>query len=434
VGVRFEPKVLTKPTVAPGAGPWHPTPARTGCARLSDMQAPTVERDATTTPRQPTATEAVAAAAAAGAGLVHAAAAGSHGGDTTVMWLFACTAAAQLAWAAAMALRPGRATALAGVGLNGAAVLAWVASRTVGLTGPLAGVEPVGTQDLLAAILGGVALGAAALALRPRRHENHTGAAHRAVVGLAVGVVVLLAVPGMAAEHSHGSGDDHAHAAGTAAAHDHAGAGSSTTGTHDHAATSSGAGAGAPKAVNVAATTPIVTVDDPRLSPAQRNRARGLLVASRTALTRFPDEAAIVAAGYRSIGDGRGVGGFEHFVHAGYLRDGRELDPSAIESIVMQRQADGTKRVASAMYILEPGKTMANVPEIAGALTTWHDHQNLCWNDNGRLAGLLVNGVCVPGGTFRPTPPMLHVWVDNPACGPFTGIEGHGGGDCAHSH
>lgn len=100
----------------------------------------------------------------------------------------------------------------------------------------------------------------------------------------------------------------------------------------------------------------------------------------------------------------------------------------------MQRQADGTKRVASAMYILEPGKTMGNVPEIAGSLTTWHDHQNLCWNDNGRLAGLLVNGVCVPGGTFRPTPPMLHVWVDDPACGPFTGIEGHGGGDCSHSH
>jgi len=403
------------------------------------MQAPTVERDATPTPRRPTATEAVAAAAAAGAGLVHAAAAGSHGGDTTLMWLFACTAAAQLAWAAAMALRPGRATALAGVGLNGTAVLAWVASRTVGLTGPLAGVEPVGTQDLLAAILGGVAVGAAVLALRPH-HADRTGAAHRAVVGLAVGVVVLLAVPGMAAEHSHGSGGDHAHAAGTAAAHDHAGAGPGATDAHDHAATGSGgtggkgASGGAPKAVTAAATTPIVSVDDPRLSSAQRNRARALLVASRTALTRFPDEAAIVAAGYRSIGDGRGVGGFEHFVHAGYMRDGRELDPSAIESIVMQRQADGTKRVASAMYILEPGKTMANVPEIAGALTTWHDHQNLCWNDNGRLAGLLVNGVCVPGGTFRPTPPMLHVWVDDPACGPFTGIEGHGGGDCSHSH
>jgi hypothetical protein len=399
------------------------------------MQAPPVEHDAAPTPRRPTASEAVAAAAAAGAGLVHAAAAGSHGGDPTLMWLFACTAAAQLAWAAVVVLRPGRAAALAGVGLNGAAVLAWALSRTVGLTGPLAGVEPVGTQDLLAAVLGGVAALAAALARRPRRHEPRTGATHHAVVGLAVGVVVLLAVPGMAAEHRHGNHDDHAHAAGGAAAHDHTSAGTSATGAHDHTtAGSGGTGAGTPTAVNAAATTPIVTVDDPRLSSAQRRRAHALLVASRTALARFPDEAAIVAAGYRSIGDGRGAGGFEHFVHSEYLRDGRELDPSAIESIVMQRQADGTKRVASAMYILEPGKTMGNVPEIAGSLTTWHDHQNLCWNDNGRLAGLLVNGVCVPGGTFRPTPPMLHVWVDDPACGPFTGIEGHGGGDCSHSH
>jgi hypothetical protein len=117
------------------------------------------------------------------------------------------------------------------------------------------------------------------------------------------------------------------------------------------------------------------------------------------------------------------------------MRDGRELDPAAIESIVLQKQADGTKRVMSAMYILEPGTTMDDVPDIAGSLTTWHDHQNLCWDASGvRLAGVLRDGVCVPGGTFRPTPPMIHVWVDDPECGPFTGIEGHGGGTCEHSH
>src|SRR5688572_20390767 len=82
----------------------------------------------------------IAAAASAGAGLVHAAAAGSHRGDTTLMWLFACTAAAQLAWAAWMALRPGRNAARAGMLLNGGAVLAWALSRTVGLFGPLAGI------------------------------------------------------------------------------------------------------------------------------------------------------------------------------------------------------------------------------------------------------------------------------------------------------
>jgi hypothetical protein len=29
---------------------------------------------------------------------------------------------------------------------------------------------------------------------------------------------------------------------------------------------------------------------------------------------------------------------------------------------------------------------------------------------------------------------MLHVWIDDPACGPFTGIEGHGGVTCEHEH
>ncbi len=412
--VRAEPTEPTEPT-----GPIEPAPPGP--------------------PRRPTTVEAIAAAGAAGAGLVHAAAAGSHGGDTAVMWLFACTAAVQLGWAATMLLRPGRGVAFAGAVLNGATVLAWMLSRTVGLTGPLAGVEPVGTQDLLAAALGTTATLAAALAVRAWRHPGAPTPARGALVGVATVAVLALAVPGMAAEHSHGG-----HGPGTAA-HGHgadaqtAGAGHGDAGDHGHAAgTGHGNGhatdSGGTTAVNAAATTPILAIDDPRLTPAQRSRAAALLVASRTALARFPDEAAVVAAGYRSIGDGRTVGSFEHFVHGEYLRDGREVDPSAIESIVMQRQADGTKRIASAMYILEPGRTMANVPEVAGSLTTWHDHQNLCWNDNGRLAGILRDGVCVPGGTFRPTPPMLHVWIDDPVCGPFTGVEGHGGADCSHDH
>ena len=67
--------------------------------------------------------------------------------------------------------------------------------------------------------------------------------------------------------------------------------------------------------------------------------------------------------------------------------DGRELDPHAIESIVLQHMPDGTKKVASAMYILNPGRTLADAPDIAGTLTPWHDHQNLCWDDAGHIVG-----------------------------------------------
>jgi hypothetical protein len=370
----------------------------------------------------------LAAAASAGAGLVHAAAAGGHDGDTTLMWLFAATAVAQLGWAAWIVLQPGRVAAVAGLALNGGAALAWLGSRTIGLAGPLEGVEAVGTQDLVAALLGALAAVAAGLGLVRPDAAVGRGRVGTAVVGVACAALLLLAVPAMAAEHTHGSSHDDGHRETTAAAahdnHDddgHDGHDNHDDDGHDdHAAAAEG---------------PVISLDDPRLSARQRRDATALITSTRAALTQLPDEAALLAAGYRSIGDGRAVGGFEHFIHAGYLADGRELDPGAIESVVTQRQPDGSKKVMSAMYVLERGKTMADVPDIAGELTVWHDHQNLCWDATGtRLAGVVRNGVCVPGGTVRPTPPMLHVWADDPACGPFTGIEGHGGSSCEHAH
>ena len=98
---------------------------------------------------------------------------------------------------------------------------------------------------------------------------------------------------------------------------------------------------------------------------------------------------------------------------------------------------DGSKTIVVGDVHPPLGKTMADVPDIAGELTTWHDHQNLCW-DGSRVVGLAVNGVCAQG-TLIVTPPMLHVWLEPyPACGPFAGIETNGasshGTDCGHSH
>jgi hypothetical protein len=359
---------------------------------------------------------AAAAAASAGAGLVHAAAAGTHNGDATVAWLFAATAASQLGWAVLVLARPHRCVLATGIALNAGVVVAWVLSRTVGLVGPLAEVEAVGTQDLLAAVLGtaAVAAGAVALVRRP------AGApASLPVVTLATVAVLALAMPAMAAEHVHGDG--HAHDHDEAAAHQHAGA--ADHGHSEHEGTEASAAEG-----------PVVSIDDPRLTERQRKRGQQLIDETRAAMAAFPDEASILAAGYVSIGDGRRVGGFEHFVKHEHLADDKEIDASAIESIVTQRQADGTKRVVSAMYILSWGSTMEDVPHLAGELSVWHDHQNLCWDPSGqRLAGVLVDGVCRPGGVLRATAPMLHVWLEDTPCGPFSGIEGHGG-DCAHAH
>jgi hypothetical protein len=225
----------------------------------------------------------------------------------------------------------------------------------------------------------------------------------------------------MAAPHTHSHDDgDHPHLAAASAAspsHSH-----SDAHAHDHA-------------VALDDAAPVVSLADSRLTEEQRSRAISLLVSTRAAmLAHFPDRATVEAAGYQWIGDGRRAGGYEHFVKQEYLTDGRALDPDHIESIVLQRQADGSETVVTAMYILERGSTMADTPDIAGSLTAWHDHQNLCWDGNGRLAGIYVNGQCRPGGTFRPTAPMMHVWLTDPPCGPFSGIEGHGSVDCAHSH
>jgi hypothetical protein len=356
--------------------------------------------------------------------LVHAAAAGSHNDDASLAWLFAVAAVLQLGWAALVVVRPWPAVVAAGIALNGACVVAWVVSRTVGLVGPLAGVEDVGAPDAIAAVLASVAcVTALAALLVGARGSTRLDVPVLIVSGVAV---LALVVPAMAAPHTHG---DHEHGEVAATAHDEAA-------VHAHGDTvDAGSTHSHGDASTVDDAAPIVSLADARLTEAQRSRAIAILVSTRAAmLARFPDRASVEAAGYAWIGDGRRAGGYEHFVQQDYMADGRELDPDHIESIVLQRQADGSERVVTAMYILERGKTMADVPDVAGALTTWHDHQNLCWDANGKLAGIVVNGQCRPGGTFRATAPMMHVWLTDPPCGPFSGVEGHGAEDCGHAH
>lgn len=371
------------------------------------------------TARPITTTLAGAAVASAGAGLIHAAAAGSHADEPTLAWLFALCAVAQIGWAAAVVYRPHRAVVVVGIVLNAGCVVVWALSRTVDLGGPFGTVEQVGFQDLLAAVLAAAAVTGGAIALFGRQRVVRRMDAP--AVGMACFLALALTVPAMAATHSHGNG--HTHDDGTSVVADGT--------THAHGA---GVPAGHTHTQAEAASGPIVSLDDPRLTSAQRARATRLLDNTRTAMTSFPDEAALVAAGYQWIGDGRRPGGFQHFVNRDYMRDGIELDPDRIESIVLHVNADSTKSVASAMYILNPGTTLEQAPDIAGSLTPWHDHQNLCWDASGtRLAGIYVNGQCRPGGTLRATAPMMHVWRDNPPCGPFSGIEGHGG-SCEHTH
>ena len=339
----------------------------------------------------------VAGALTFGAGLIHAVAAASHRSHELVAVAFALTAVLQVVAAAALALRQCRQALLASALLNTCLVTAWLASRLTGLPflGGWPGPEAVGVQDLTTAVMEAAAAVAALVAARQPHHVRVQGLSPAWALAA---VPVLIAVT---APHSH---------PGPLEAHHRNGG------------------------VTLAGDPVFSGADTSTASEEKLQAAKDLVVRTRGAVTRqFSDEASVVAAGYRSIGDGGFSGSFEHFVKASYLADGRELDPDHIESIVLETSPSG-KRIASAMFVLEMGKTMADLPDIAGDLTAWHDHQDLCWDMPGmRLAGRHVNGRCLPGGILVPTPPMLHVWLQDHRCGPFAGIDGHGTA-CAKAH
>ncbi len=348
---------------------------------------------------------AIAAVASVAAGLVHATAAGNHTGDDTLVRLFAVTAAFQAGWGVIALMRPMRSVAWAGVGLNAVFVGAWLLSRTVGLplVDSLRGVEPAGTQDVIAAALGATACAAALLSVvQPvRRATLETGWVIASVVA-----VTFVAVPTMAAEHTHSAA--HVHTDGTVAAvEDHSG--------HEHADSTTGASADAHHH-----DVPARLNHDP--TDAQMQAAADLIVSTKQATFQYADVRVAEANGYRSIGDG--FTGVEHFINPSYMNDTVSLDPAKPESLVYRVNPDKTREFITVMYILPNGSTMDDVPDIAGNLTLWHDHDNLCFDPaTSRLSGIFVDGACKPAGVHVQTAPMLHVWVTPNACGPFAGTD-----------
>jgi hypothetical protein len=243
---------------------------------------------------------------------------------------------------------------------------------------------------------------------------------------------------GVTADGVHGEahGDAHVHtdSVGGGAAHLHAVVAGTTPGTsdgHDHG-NADGGHTDSGHTGGTAPTGPIVSVDDPRLSPAQQQAARALVVSSRAMIASLPDRNALTAAGYVSAGDNSG--GMSHWVKDEFTHDGREVDSRRIETFMVQ---NSTGRTVGAMYMLEPGRTMADVPDIAGELTIWHIHNPICFSTAQiwHFVSFASNGNCPPGSSVRMVPPMMHVWLEDQACGPFTGTEGHGATTCSsHSH
>jgi hypothetical protein len=236
-------------------------------------------------------------------------------------------------------------------------------------------------------------------------------------------LVAALALPGMlaAGSHSHAGGHDDAaaHRDDTAAAADHVDA------------------VVPPKPYDPALPIDLGGVEGVTLQ--QQAAAENLLSITITRLPRFADVKVAESMGFVSIGDG--FLGHEHYLNAQNMADDKILDPDHPESLVFDTSVTPKKLVA-AMFMLNAGDTLADVPELGGKLTQWHVHDNLCFAGS-RVAGLTsADGTCGAGLTKGAAVPMIHVWTEPNPCGPFAALEGIAGGTipegetrlCDHAH
>ncbi len=129
---------------------------------------------------------------------------------------------------------------------------------------------------------------------------------------------------------------------------------------------------------------------------------------------RFEDLKVAQSEGYFLLAGGRQ--GLAHYHNQAYHTDGKILDPQKPEELIYLRKSDGTAQLVGVMFLM-PSANQAG-PRVAGPLTAWHAHDNLCFSASlGRISGFAdANGKCAAGSVFMgKTPEMMHIWVlDNP--------------------
>jgi hypothetical protein len=373
---------------------------------------------------------AVAGAASLAAGAIHAAAIGVHSDHRQAVIAFTLVAATQLGFGAAALARPGRVLLTLGAMANLTFVGFWVLAKANGISF-IDGMESSETVQLADGLAAGLAaLSAVAVVLHLTSLGTTAVTSRPLFTGTAAVLVAALAVPGMlsAGSHSH-SGSGHGHDGGTTSSHSHD---SAAGDTHAHE------GAAIP-AKPFDPNLPIDLGGVEGVTPQQQAAAENLLSITLTRLPQFEDYKVAESMGFVSIGDG--FLGHEHYLNRANMTDDKLLDPDYPESLVYDTSVE-PKRLVAAMYMMNSGDTLADVPELGGKLTQWHVHDNLCFT-GPRVVGLTdAEGQCPPGQTKGEETPMIHVWIEPHACGPFAALEGVAGGTipkgeerlCDHAH
>ncbi len=317
---------------------------------------------------------------------------------------------------------------LAGVAANAACLAGWVLAKTssqgISFIDGLDSKEAVQAADALAAGLAAVAVVAGMVALIGGLLPRNLG---HSTLGIAALVTTLAVVPGMvgAGSHNHAHGEE-GHSHGTDATnvaadgHAHDASTPAAAGGHSHEAS-----VVPPKPYDP--TKPIDLGGVPGVTPEEQARAENIIAMTLLRLPKWADYHDAEKAGFFSIGDA--VTGDEHYINMDNVLSPETLDPDHPESLVYEPDGEGGKKLAAAMYMLPPDKTLDDVPNIGGKLMQWHIHNNLCFTPSGRVAGIRPSGgKCAPGLNGGVESPMIHVWIRPHPCGPFAALEGIGGG------
>jgi hypothetical protein len=359
---------------------------------------------------------AVAGLASVGAGAIHAAAIGVHAEHKPAAVTFVILAALQLAWGVLAVVRSNRLVALLGIGINLGAVVGWIWAKAWGISfiPGLDVAEPVQTADGLAAGLAAASVllvGFAVWSERKARTPSRPPMAFAALGLTGLSVFGMVAAGTHVHNHSHGSNTIFVQQT-----------------------------AGPAVVVPFDPSKPIDFSGAPDTTPQQQAYAENLVATTLNLLPMWSDPDYALAHGFESIGDG-GTG-TEHFVNDEFRHDDSYFDPTRPESLVWDTTGGG-RRLVAAMYMLDEGLPLTEVPDYGGSLMQFHIHNNLCFTTDGHVAGLVNSeGGCAPGLVLPQPSPMIHVWLENQACGPFAALEGIGGGqvapgetpNCDHQH
>jgi len=349
--------------------------------------------------------------ASLGAAAIHFAFAPVHLEENQVHGLFFLVIAwLQVGWAFAVSRRPSRLTFRLGIVLNLSILGVWLMSRTVGINGE---VEPFGWPDSIAAALEAFIVIGSFRPLINRLPRTQVPDLSRGLALGASAIAVAVAVSATMLPSLSG----HSAAGG----HHHGAAGEETADGHVHSDPGT--------AVAVAPFDPAKTVDlsgVPGVTAKEQADAEAIVAKTLDGLPQWSDQKVAEAAGFHSIGDS--YTGTEHLINESYMDDDVIFDPDKPESLVYDVK-DGKKTLAAAMYMLKRGTPLAEAPKTGGKLMQWHVHNNLCYNAQGKVAGLTnPDGTCPPPLVLPEETPMIHVWIRPNECGPFAALEGIGAG------